>query len=582
MPEPEASEAPAPGQGPKKVPVFKMPEPETDSEGASAAEELSESEQEEHIEDVAYVTALPPEMRTWTTDEDRDLERIRRLASHLREHPHVPASPHDKTFNLPWTDTDAIDSYPEMPYTFCPLKGCRFMKRAAECQRKDGQYEAPEVALLKHLKDTHRELFRRVCGEECVKTDRVPAGKYLAFLNQAQLYKATQGDMPIVGGAIDRRTATYWHNALGNDAVHCHMCFLCSERMLHVKSFTHHKNQRYTGEIEHHSWEDVINDMTGHKKEAPAETRQALFDAKWRANFDYEAFVANYMTEWKDRKPEEGTMEHGFVYGSREWMRRMWYPKFANLTKDNFVTAVCCPEDVLPSDKCQHTRDSDYICPCCLLPLCLECSSRLKAPQPYQYKIPAAIANDNFQGYVHPFMVQHRVRWVECVIACPYLTTMVQYYVEGKPGQKHHLGNERLGEHSRAMAFRGNIYAYHLPWEMILASAAQSTSQDFLKLWPQPPEVVCNLIKVLLVNTSEEHTLAHLKELHIRSFVLVGLARILIANGHEDMVNLGADPDASKAEQKEQAFKRYCDRVKHLYLRRRTAIQTPRKVTVLC
>ena len=142
---------------------------------------------------------------------------------------------------------------------------------------------------------------------------------------------------------------------------------------------------------------------------------------------------------------------------------------------------------------------------------------------------------------------------------------MVQYYVEGKPGQKHHLGNERLGEHSRAMAFRGNIYAYHLPWEMILASAAQSTSQDFLKFWPQPPEVVCNLIKVLLVNNTEEHTLAHLKQLHIRSFVLVGLARILIANGHEDMVKLGADPDASKAEQKEQAFKRYCDRVKHLY-----------------
>ena len=62
------------------------------------------------------------------------------------------------------------------------------MKRAAECQRKDGQYEAPEVALVKHLKDKHRELFRRECGEECVKTDRAPAGKYLAFLNQAQQY----------------------------------------------------------------------------------------------------------------------------------------------------------------------------------------------------------------------------------------------------------------------------------------------------------------------------------------------------------------------------------------------------------
>ena len=67
-PQSEASEAPAPGQGPKEVRGFQMPPPETDSEGASAAEELSESEQEEHIEDVAYVAALPPAMRTWMTE----------------------------------------------------------------------------------------------------------------------------------------------------------------------------------------------------------------------------------------------------------------------------------------------------------------------------------------------------------------------------------------------------------------------------------------------------------------------------------------------------------------------------------
>ena len=112
------------------------------------------------------------------------------------------------------------------------------------------------------------------------------------------------------------------------------------------------------------------------------------------------------------------------------------------------------------------------------MPLCLECYSRLGKRQPHQYEIPAAIANDNFQGYVHPFMARHRVRWVEVIIACPYLTTMVQYYVEGHPGERHHLANERLGEHSRATAFRGNVYAYQLPWEMILASAAQGHSHQ--------------------------------------------------------------------------------------------------------
>ena len=72
-------------------------------------------------------------------------------------------------------------------------------------------------------------------------------------------------------------------------------------------------------------------------------------------------------------------------------------------------------------------------------------------------------------------------------------------------------------------------------------------------------------MKVLFKNTTEEHTLGHLKELHIRSYVLVGLAKILIENGHEDMIQLGADPDAEKGVQRKQAFTRYCERVKDLY-----------------
>ena len=152
-------------------------------------------------------------------------------------------------------------------------------------------------------------------------------------------------------------------------------------------------------------------------------------------------------------------------------------------------------------------------------------------------------------------------------MACPYLTTMIQYYVEGHPRQKHHLANERLGEHRRAYAFRGNVFSYIMPWEMILASASMSTSQDFLKHWPHPPRMVANMIKVLFANTTDEHTLGHLKELHIRSFVLVGLARIYLENGHEDMIRLGCDDVelADEGERKRHALQHYMDRVRHLY-----------------
>ena len=70
---------------------------------------------------------------------------------------------------------------------------------------------------------------------------------------------------------------------------------------------------------------------------------------------------------------------------------------------------------------------------------------------------------------------------------------------------------------------------------------------------------------MLLVNTTEEHTLGHLKELHIRSFVLVGLARIYIENGHEDMIKLGLPAGDTPDDRRQSVLQRYKERVRHLY-----------------
>ena len=47
---------------------------------------------------------------------------------------------------------------------------------------------------------------------------------------------------------------------------------------------------------------------------------------------------------------------------------------------------------------------------------------------------------------------------------------------------------------------------------------------------------------------------------------VVGLARIYIENGHEDMIRLGcADQNADASEQKRIALDEYTERVRHLY-----------------
>ena len=86
-----------------------------------------------------------------------------------------------------------------------------------------------------------------------------------------------------------------------------------------------------------------------------------------------------------------------------------------------------------------------------------------------------------------------------------------------------HVSDEVLGEQARAYAVRGNVFSYILPWESILASACAVTPAEFWQQWPQPPKMVAHLVKAMFINTSDEHSLKHLKELKIRAHVLVGL-----------------------------------------------------------
>ena len=124
------------------------------------------------------------------------------------------------------------------------------------------------------------------------------------------------------------------------------------------------------------------------------------------------------------------------------------------------------------------------------------------------------------------------MRWIEAVTACPLFTALVVYYVEGHPKERHHLGSE-LGQQERGYAVRGNVFSYILPWEAILRSAMDLSTDDVFKSWPHPPEAVAHMIRFLFKDASDEHCMAHLKELRVRSHVLVGLGRIYIEHLHD-------------------------------------------------
>ena len=174
------------------------------------------------------------------------------------------------------------------------------------------------------------------------------------------------------------------------------------------------------------------------------------------------------------------------------------------------------------------------VCQHCQMPICFDCWWHMNHAA--GSRVPQALANDNFQGYVHQFIVEHQVRWIEAVIACPVFTSMVVYYIEG---HKEHLLNTELGHQERTYAARGNIFSYKMPWEAIQMKMHELVSDEEMSTWPMPPVLVAQVIRLVIRNGSEQ-LFKKVKLLKVRPRVLYGLGRMYLEQGHGECAKTAA------------------------------------------
>ena len=79
-----------------------------------------------------------------------------------------------------------------------------------------------------------------------------------------------------------------------------------------------------------------------------------------------------------------------------------------------------------------------HLCTECQIPVCLRCRKGLHAYQGIS-SIPMSLANDHYYGYVHRYIVETEVTWLECAAASVCWSTMLVFYLEEPHG---HLMNE--------------------------------------------------------------------------------------------------------------------------------------------
>ena len=210
-----------------------------------------------------------------------------------------------------------------------------------------------------------------------------------------------------------------------------------------------------------------------------------------------------------------------FEAENHEWQCWLEVP-----TQRQPLRLICCPEDVLPGPRCRHERH--ILCGDCQIPLCNSCVIKAWSSHT-NYRIPMALANDNFAGYTTDLLARYKVRWLEAAIVSPCWTSMIIYYVEGDHG---HLFNEEMGAQKSRTVVRGSCASYWMPWEDILESLKKNCSDRNLTDIPRPQECVKYMLRVHLQVRGIDLN-KHLKQIMVRPYVLVALLNYLIEQNHE-------------------------------------------------
>ena len=148
------------------------------------------------------------------------------------------------------------------------------------------------------------------------------------------------------------------------------------------------------------------------------------------------------------------------------------------------------------------------------------------------------LANDNFIGYAHDFIVRRKVTWLEATIARPVFSGVVTYYVEGTSAERGHMMKEALGRPQRAWAVRGNIFSALLPWQDAMAQLSKCFLTGDFTDWPLDQPTACEFCRVRFVR-GPESIVDRFAALRIRPQVVKELANIYIERHVQDLGQRG-------------------------------------------
>ena len=170
------------------------------------------------------------------------------------------------------------------------------------------------------------------------------------------------------------------------------------------------------------------------------------------------------------------------------------------------------------------------LCPQCYVPVCARCNAGIQAFRGVSV-IPMALANDHFYGYVHRFLVEEAVTWLECAAASVCWSTMLVYYLEDPYG---HLMTESMEGAQGRTKVRGNLFSFGMAWDDVVRCCEEvqrkcaGTGPAGL---PHSEETLASLVRVCIRGGNKDLA-QHLDGVTMRVEVVAQLINILRESGY--------------------------------------------------
>ena len=461
------------------------------------------------------IRVLPDRVRR--PEPDLLLEATEKVASTcLRDHVTMPANPENPEISL----QDA-QSGGWLPPASCAFRYCTWSvapKPSAKSAFETDPEHPWDQELRKHVASEHssaiQSLVRDFVGPENAKQKEWDIYKEACSVQERQ-------NVPVTGPSVDRRTCERTAHVYNDECVRALICFACAR----VKVDTGRMNS-------------AIRFITG----------------KWLFSLPPGSLVKNFsMAEFtrRYRTPGSPLAERSCGGGDvvsadfTDWQLSL-HEKYIQLLNKTIGHAeeiswqdlrelaqtklLCCPEDHICENDCKERK---RICPSCKVPVCKECLVILM-----QNKIvPQALINDNFQGYIQPWIYEMGVTWMEKTVSSPYWTAITLFSIgqrgaDRKTRRRHLMHDAMYGSVGR-VAFKGQVFSAPMDWPHILDQLEKiEKDEDRIQL-PLLGEALMSRVRLSITSGLVDLN-KHMKQATVRRDVVVQLIRMHRDAGHPD------------------------------------------------